>query len=333
MSSPFRVQALAFAAVTLQRACHNSLIEWAKGEAQIAEHTVSSVIFVSQASCVIIGWLLAAHTGGREALSECFNAGTLKKFAWIGVLYAFGSIFEMTTVNYVDSATYTVVSQSKLLVTAILMWRYDGTRQSPLQWLLLLTISSGVVEFVLAGRGTGGLTFSPLGVALNLAKVIISCNVAVLNTKAMKTDKNSFPVQFACLKLSWAGASLLYMIVKDGLLSNGTMFGTWTSRTWVLVFAGFVMNTICNQFLLKVLASALAKNLSEAIGVPLVYFARVLFMDGVFQSDVLNAAIIVILGCTSYILSKSEASASKTVKSPTDFTAAEEGRLALLKGA
>jgi len=308
MSSSVKIQAIAFVAVTLQRASHNSLIEWAKGDADIAEHSVSSVIFVSQAACVLIGWALAAATGGAKDFGRCFDQGTIKKFGFIGCLYAFGSLFECATVNYVDSATYTVVSQSKLLVTAMLMYFYDGVGQSVMQWFMLLTISSAVAEFVLAGSSASGMTFSPFGIFLNLAKVIVSCNVAVLNTKAMKTDKSPFPVQFSCLKLSWAGTSLIYMIVKDGLLGSGDMFGVWTYRTWVLVFCGFVANTICNQFLLKVLASALAKNLSEAIGVPLVYFAKVLFMGGVFQLPVFNAAIIVIFGCTSYIMSKADAS-------------------------
>lgn len=282
MVSDSTIQVIAFVAVTIQRACHNSLLEWAKGDAAVAEHTTSSVIFVSQAFCVLIGWLLAASTGGLRDFIECFNPTTLKTFGFIGFIYAFGSIAELTTVNYVDSATYTVLSQAKLLVTACLMWFYDGTHQSLMQWFLLFTISSGVLEFVLAGLSSGGgLTVSSLGVVLNLAKVLISCNVAVLNTRAMKTDKSPFPVQFACLKVSWAATSFAYMLLKDGIFGgNLSMFGSWTQRTWILVFAGFVMNTVCNQFLLKVLASALAKNLSEAIGVPIVYFLKIVFIGG-----------------------------------------------------
>merc|ERR1711988_1455806 len=109
-------------------------------------------------------------------------------------------------------------------------------------------------------------------------------------------------------KTSWALAAFVYMIVKDGMLGDPEvgMLGVWTWKSVVLVFCGFVANTVCNQMLLKVLASALMKNLSEAIGVPLVYFAKVAFLGGVFQLAAANAAVIVIIGCALYILSKQE---------------------------
>merc|ERR1719510_1678541 len=98
----------------------------------------------------------------------------------------------------------------------------------------------------------------------------------------------------------------MYMLVKDGLLGDGDVFGAWTFRTVVLVFAGFVLKTLCNQYLLKVL-DAIWKNISEAIGVLLVYFGKVLFLGGLFDAAVFNAAFTVILACVAYILSKSSA--------------------------
>merc|ERR1719446_1960977 len=148
------------------------------------------------------------------------------------------------------------------------------------------------------------MTFSPFGIGLALVKVVISCYVAVLNQSALKKDKNPFPVQFSALKVSWAFTSLIYMVVKDGIMGDGNMFGEWTSRTVVLVFAGFILKTLFNQYLLKVL-DAIWKNISEAVGVLLVYFAKVLFLGGAFKAPVFNAAMIVILACISYVLSKS----------------------------
>merc|ERR550532_2189156 len=148
------------------------------------------------------------------------------------------------------------------------------------------------------------MTFSVFGVMLALIKVVISCYVAVLNQKALKKDANPFPVQFSCLKVSWCFTSLIYMLVKDGIMGD-TMFGEWTSRTVVLVFAGFILKTLFNQYLLKVL-DAIWKNISEAIGVLLVYFAKVLFLGGSFDAAVFNAAFTVILACVAYILSKQD---------------------------
>jgi len=299
-----QTKAAAFLAVTLQRACHNSFIEWAKGDAPTAEYTVSSVIFVSQMICVVIGWALANATGGSADLQKCFDKGILTKFAHIGMIYALGDIFEMESVNYIDSSTYTVLSQSKLIITALLMWALDGTAQSVMQWFILFTTSAGMLEYVLVGKSKGGgMTLSFFGIALALVKVVISCYVAVLNQKALKKDTNPFPVQFSCLKVSWAFTSLVYMLVKDGIMGDGDLFGKWTYRTVVLVFCGFILKTLFNQYLLKVL-DAIWKNISEAIGVILVYFAKVVFLGGTFDATVFNAGITVVLACIAYVLSK-----------------------------
>ncbi|CAE7279808.1 Nphp3 [Symbiodinium natans] len=366
-----QTKAAAFIAVTVQRACHNSFIEWAKGDSPHAKYTVSSVIFVAQIICVVIGWTLAHSTGGKEDLKKCFDVGNLTKFFHIGLIYALGDIFEMESVNYIDSSTYTVLSQSKLIITATLMWLLDGSAQSVMQWFILFTTSSGMLEYVLVGKAKGGaMTFSVFGVCLALVKVMISCYVAVLNTKALKRDSNPFPVQrlgcalcrrccgphadftfhpitsvhmrplsvpfcpfhfseraestylrFSCLKVSWAMASLVYMVVKDlrelflaavnslssvpakdGILGDG-MFGEWTHRTVVLVFCGFILKTLFNQYLLKVL-DAIWKNISEAIGVILVYFGRVMFLGGKYDPTVFNAGVTVVLACIAYVLSK-----------------------------
>lgn len=306
------VQAAAFFAVTTQRACHNSFIEWAKGDSEKAEYTVSSVIFLAQFCCIFIGWGLAYQSGGNKDFKLCFDVALIKKFFMIGFLYAMGDIFEMESVNYIDSATYTVLSQSKLIVTAALTWAIDGTKQNLMQWFILFTTTAGMLEYVLVGKTSGkSMVFSPFGVTLALVKVMISCGVAVLNTKALKTDKNPFPVQFSALKVSWMMVAFGYMIIKDGLFGSGSMFGIWTGRTLVLVFAGFILKTLFNQYLLKVL-DAIWKNVSEAIGVLLVYFAKVAFLGGTFDDKVFNAGVIVILACISYILSKSQAGSKKS---------------------
>jgi len=324
-------KAAAFIAVTGQRACHNSFIEWAKGDAPTALYTVSSVIFVAQIVCVVIGWLLANAQGGQTDLKKCFDKGILMKFAHIGMIYAMGDIFEMESVNYIDSSTYTVLSQSKLIITALLMWALDGTAQSLMQWFILFTTSAGMLEYVLVGKSKGGgMTFSVFGVMLALIKVVISCYVAVLNQKALKKDSNPFPVQFSCLKVSWAATSFVYMIVKDGILGDGNMFGEWTYRTVVLVFAGFILKTLFNQYLLKVL-DAIWKNISEAIGVILVYFGKVMFMGGTFDATVFNAGITVVLACIAYVLSKDSGKKKSDVGDELDPSAYPDLTGALLR--
>jgi hypothetical protein len=324
-----------FLLVTGQRACHNSFIEWAKGDSAVSLYTASSVIFVAQFFCIVVGWILAYTSGptGPEDVKKCFDPAIIKKFSYIGMIYAMGDIFEMESVNYIDSSTYTVLSQSKLIVTASLILLLDGKNQTPMQWMMLTTTSFGMLEYVLVGKmkGGGGMTFSSFGIGLGITKVIISCYVAVLNQKALKGDKNPFPVQFSCLKVSWCGTSFVYMIVKDGFGGSG-MFGVWTWRTCVLVFFGFILKTLFNQYLLKKL-DAIWKNISEAIGVILVYFAKVAFLGGTFDASVFNAAFVVILSCISYVLSKESGKKASDIGDELNPGAYAGLRAALLPGA
>eukprot|EP00438_Fugacium_kawagutii_P004805 Skav224541 [mRNA] locus=scaffold2543:31421:33713:- [translate_table: standard] len=171
-----------------------------------------------------------------------------------------------------------------------------------------------VLRGALGAADAGSMIFSPFGVALALTKVAISCYVAVLNSAALNADKNPFPVQFSCLKISWAATSLVYMVVKDGILGDGDMFGEWTHRTLVLVFCGFILKTLFNQYLLKVL-DAIWKNISEAVGVILVYFGRVVFLGATFSGPVCNAGVTVVLACIAYVLAKAEKEKAKGKKS------------------
>ena len=51
----------------------------------------------------------------HHCVTDLFKVGNLSTFAHIGLIYALGDIFEMESVNYIDSSTYTVLSKSKLV--------------------------------------------------------------------------------------------------------------------------------------------------------------------------------------------------------------------------
>merc|ERR1711879_268172 len=59
-------------------------------------------------------------------------------------------------------------------------------------------------------------------------------------------------------------------------------------------------------------------GISEAIGVILVYFAKVVFLGGAFDASVFNAAFTVILACIAYVLSKSEKSGKRKLNAVGD---------------
>ncbi|CAE7831733.1 cyp41 [Symbiodinium sp. CCMP2592] len=93
---------------------------------------------------------LAFLLGGMPGLKQCWDPTPLKVFSSIAVIYAFGDFLEMQSMSVMGGAAYQILLQSKLLVTALIMWFLRGQRQTTLQWNVLVTIALGMSAFVLA---------------------------------------------------------------------------------------------------------------------------------------------------------------------------------------
>ncbi|OLP79774.1 hypothetical protein AK812_SmicGene39906 [Symbiodinium microadriaticum] len=93
---------------------------------------------------------LAFLLGGMPGLKQCWDPTPLKVFSSIAVVYAFGDFLEMQSMSVMGGAAYQILLQSKLLVTALIMWFLRGQRQTTLQWNVLVTIALGMSAFVLA---------------------------------------------------------------------------------------------------------------------------------------------------------------------------------------
>eukprot|EP00434_Breviolum_minutum_P015386 symbB.v1.2.013557.t4/scaffold952.1/size217748/15 len=92
---------------------------------------------------------LAFLFGGLPGLKQCWDPVPLKVFSAIAVVYAFGDFLEMQSMAVMGGAAYQILLQSKLLVTALIMWAMRGQRQTMLQWNVLVTIALGMSAFVL----------------------------------------------------------------------------------------------------------------------------------------------------------------------------------------
>ncbi|CAJ1419298.1 unnamed protein product, partial [Effrenium voratum] len=275
--------ALAFAVFIAVRSFHPIIIDISKTDGKLPYGKATPCV-VNSAVDIAIGNTLALLFGGMDGLKQCWDPVPLKIFSAIAVVYAFGDFLEMQSMAVMGGAAYQILLQSKLLVTALIMWGLRGQRQTTLQWNVLVTIALGMSAFVLSEDSSDEGSFQPIGLLFVVAKVFFSCLCAVLAEKHLKAFKE-MPIyaQVAQLKIAWLVTSLLLTLLFDRNVREDGFWSGWDSRT-IVVAISWVCKGWSTFYVLKTLDSVL-KNIGEAAAILVIYIFDVLVADAV--SDIL----------------------------------------------
>mmetsp|Transcript_77025 Transcript_77025/g.215210 ORF Transcript_77025/g.215210 Transcript_77025/m.215210 type:complete len:480 (-) Transcript_77025:762-2201(-) len=318
-SSPRRASMMKlglFAFFIATRALHPLLIDASKEGGKIL-YAKNSPVFLNKLLTIVLMNLAAFMGDGVAGVRECWQPKCLAVFGMIGVVYALGDTLEMLSMSSLSGGVYQTLLQTKLLITALLVWWLKGTRQTALQWHVLVALFVSTSAFVLvdmdSAEGGGGASSVPIGgVVCTLAKVAASCYCAVLSEKYLKQYKNmSLPAKISCLSTTWMFASLLTCIMDPKVRSSG-LLAHWTPATWVVTFS-FVVKTVSTMYLLQALDSV-QKNIGEAIAVVVIYISQVSlpgFGDKTFELSVFLLAVLVVGLVKTYLLSGAPKSAAR----------------------
>lgn len=295
------------------RSIHPIIIDISKTDGVLLYGKATPVL-VNSGADILIGNCIAFLFGGMDGLRQCWDVAPLKIFSAIAIAYAFGDFLEMVSMGAMGGATYQILLQSKLIITALLMWALRGQMQTKLQWNVLVTIMIAMCAFVLVDMGdaaSGGGGFKPIGLLFVFVKVVFSCLCAVLTEKYLKKYKDS-PIyaQVAMLKFSWFWTSLGLCYTFDaGVRSNG-IFDQWDGRT-ILVAFSWIFKGWTTFIVLKQLDSVL-KNIGEATAVLVIYIFDVAIADSVselipvtgkdFKLPVFLLVLVVVLSVSTYTL-------------------------------
>merc|ERR1711972_112429 len=105
-----------------------------------------------------------------------WSPAPMKVFSFIGFVYALGDFLEMASMGSLGGAAYQVLLQSKLLITALMMMAIKGTKQTSLQWNILLLVMLSMCVYMIGGKGSssGGGGIPIMGVINVLLKVTVS---------------------------------------------------------------------------------------------------------------------------------------------------------------
>jgi hypothetical protein len=298
-----------FCFFVLTRAIHPTIIDASKtvdeetGKRGLAYGNMTVVL----GECfftLIAGFLMSAAAGQTKLL---YDAKALKVFCGIGFMYGLGDYLEMASMGSLGGAAYQVLLQSKLVITALMVWGLKGQGQAPLQWNILVLIMLSMCCYMMGGSSDSGSEggIPIMGVVNVLLKVTVSCLCAVLADKYMKDFKSlPFYVQLTQMKVAWTMVILLISF-SDGQTWQEGFFKGWTPAVWG-VFASFIIKCWSTMAILSLLDSVL-KNIGEASAVLVIYFMNVClpYFPDVFEVSSFMSVMVVILSVTAYVGSKS----------------------------
>jgi len=293
------------------RSFHPIVIDHSKTDGKLPYGKATPCV-INQLVGVIAGNAIALMHQGMPGLKACWNPDSLKIFSAIAIAYAFVDFLEMQSMSVMGGAVYQILLQSKLVITALIVWVLRGQRQTSLQWNILLTtmIAMSAICVVQEESSSAGGSFPLIGIFFVVLKVVFSCACAVLAEKYLKAF-GSMPIymQVAQLKFMWLWASLALTWTFDSNVREFGFFDGWDGRT-VLVAMSWVCKDWTTFLVLKNLDSVL-KNIGEAAAVLVIYLFEVMttalsesIPEGAneFKLSTFLMVLVVCLTVVSYIL-------------------------------
>jgi len=271
----------AFVCFVAVRSAHPIIIDISKDNGGLP-YAKASPCVINSLIDVIIGNVIGYLNDGLPGLQQCWEPESLKIFSCIAVAYAFNDFLEMQSMSMMGGSVYQILLQSKLLITAMIMWFVRGQRQSNLQWNILITIAIGMSAFMLVGEDDSESPFGLGALLIVLLKVFFSCACAVVVEKYLKAYQ-SMPIhcQIAQLKFCWFFTSLLLTVAFDSQVMTQGFFSGWDWRTLVVTMSWFCKGW-STLTVLKILNSVL-KNIGEAVAILVIYLTDV-FAKSVFEN-------------------------------------------------
>jgi hypothetical protein len=237
-----------------------------------------------------LGVALAFAYGGIGEVYTCFQADVLWAMLPCGFLFSIADTSEILAQGGIDPTTYIVLSQARLLLTALLMKWSVGTGQTSLQWMDLVNLTFLIIIFQMLPNDFVTSTAkvatvkdnAAMGVIMTMAKVLLSVYAGVAQQKAMQGNspggRVSFIAQVTAQQVCGIPAILLALplcsSVRETPLSVygfwGGPDGGWDFRTFGVVAAYTLKNYLVSLVIKRF--DALIKNICNAGACLLTYW-------------------------------------------------------------
>jgi len=285
-----------------------------------------SQVFVTHVLTCVAFVLVTAVLSGRKGLAMCVRPRRLKTASGIGFLDAVGDSLQLIAIGASDAAFYMVISQLKLIATAVVAKSILKKEQTLVQWLTLIAITVCCLLYcdldlqLVQFKGRGDMEV--FGLTLALAKVAQSAVASVLTERAFKkAEDEPIWVNQVQLKLCSIPVALLFVVLKgmiycepsQCLQTTGFFYG-WDYRTVALCILGVV-----NFLVLGVIyknAGAVIKYLAYAQSLWITYVMKIVVDGWPFCLDLFLVVIILVILVIAYSMAKAQPQPAKIERLP-----------------
>jgi len=304
------MEMVVFLTVVMHRAVHPVVIDASKtfdeesGEMTFLYHT-SSTVMLSSCLLAAVSLVVCWYSGGKKQFVSIWKTKPMILFCFSGTVLAVGNYLEMKSLSSIPGAAYQILTQSKIIVTALGVMCLKGVYQTRLQWILLciLMLAMSAYMVVMSSGAEVRRDQTILGMTFAFLKVGISCVGAVISDKYMKVYKDD-PTHVHIARFSvGASASSILMAFMGGTMKAG-FFAGWDAMPYA-VTVSFIVKNASSIYILSLLDSIL-KNIAESFAVLLIYTYDVSapWVDKSFDAATFLAVMVVVASCAAYLDSK-----------------------------
>jgi UDP-sugar transporter A1/2/3 len=300
--------------MTVQNVASSLVIEISRSAAGHNTYSPASVVLVSEFMKLAMSVGLLLFNGESlpviaRTLSRVKASDSLR-LAVPATIYTVQNNLVFLALQNINSATFQIISQLKVLTTAAFSVTLLGRRLSKLQWIALLILSSGVI---LANRQHHCDSASPqaatasgverrpwVGVSAVTLLALLSGFAGVYQERIVKGSLQ-LPIHYLNIQMCLFSivTNVVSVVAQDGLgvFATGLLHG-YTSVTWAVVLIQSVGGILVSLVIRY--ASNLAKSYVVSVAIVLTGILSFMFMGFDPNAEFLIGAVLVVVSIVLY---------------------------------
>lgn len=300
------VQLIVFFGYVLIQGLHPNLTSLSKhaiidGEVhRISPYMNGVFMFYSNILTIVCMWIISLIMDGKRGLKACFDWKNIARLSIPGVLYAIGDVLQLIAYDNLDGTTVSIISQFRMLFSAILFRIIMKKRLTSVQWMQLICIFLLILVYFRVTMVTDSLDGSNkssaasssfvVGILFQFGRVLLTGPANVVSCMIFQDGDIPFYAQMAHSQMSAIPASGIVGVIDITASNNWKYFPFsgpsceanirdpsascfWTYDIFILgLWYSFRQTLTC--LLLKVL-DVIWKGISDVMGVFCTYILAI----------------------------------------------------------
>jgi drug/metabolite transporter (DMT)-like permease len=277
------------------------LTEMSKGSSAAIPYIASSVILIE----ALVSCTLGCAINFRSVRQ--ITPRLLLRYMPVGVLRAVEDSLSIISLNYMDPSLYSVIVQSRLILTAFASAFVLRKNVRTVEWMGVAVISVSLVEYSIDKLGADREVIQPpelrhsnnqvlLGILLTCIAVVFKVAASIYLEKVVQEDQHlSISLQSAIISASTIFMSAVWVGVDA---SRGGHGGNIFSG-WDLVVAILLVTILCKNWLSNLVVkefSSIVKYVTYALAVASIYVLQLVIFGGRPTAGQIADSILIVLG-------------------------------------